>query len=321
MSNIVERILRETNSPNLLEILGESLNPTDLQSLLLEVYRKRASQLTPADLLVQYEHNRFVRPSPVDPLVTMELERLAFSLAAPTFQPIELAPLCPLGATSVIAAVDQNSTIATIRNTELVSDSTNVMALECALRRRALLKSKNNLERVRLCASHRVLRAQNYNRPDLVAHFRHFALCSAGRDAGSLRFEFVSMVEHLQFYIRLLSSLADSGYSLQDLRANLTDLDGGAHHEGLRSAIIEPLAAQFPAIKFALDPDRQAGRGYYEKFCFAMYAKDVEGIDHNLVDGGFTDWTQQLLSNKKERLLISGIGVERLCSLYYRKTS
>jgi len=29
------------------------------------------------------------------------------------------------------------------------------------------------------------------------------------------------------------------------------------------------------------------------------------------VDGGFTDWTQQLLSNRKERLLISGMGSER----------
>jgi hypothetical protein len=50
-----------------------------------------------------------------------------------------------------------------------------------------------------------------------------------------------------------------------------------------------------------------------------MYAKDIQGVDHNLVDGGFTNWTQQLLSNAKERLLISGIGIERLGSLYYNK--
>jgi hypothetical protein len=36
-----------------------------------------------------------------------------------------------------------------------------------------------------------------------------------------------------------------------------------------------------------------------------------------LVDGGFTNWTQQLLSNQKERLLISGIGTERLCSVFH----
>jgi hypothetical protein len=321
MSELIERILRETHSPELLEILGESLNPTDLQSLLLEVYRRRAGHLTPADLLAQYEHNRFVRPSTVDPAMLMELDRLAFSLAVPTFQPIELAPVCPLGTTSVISSVDQNSTVATIRNTELVSDSTNVMALECALRRRELLKSQDNTRQpVKLCASQRVVRAQNFNRPDMVAHFRLFALCSAGRAKGSLQFEFASLVEHLQFYIRFLSSLAETGYSLVDVRFTLTDLDNGVNHESLRTSVIEPLAANFPGVIFALDPDRQAGRGYYEKFCFGIYARDAQGIDHNLVDGGFTNWTQQLLSNAKERLLISGIGIERLGSLYYNKT-
>ncbi len=153
----------------------------------------------------------------------------------------------------------------------------------------------------------------------MVAHFRLFALCSAGRAEGSLQFEFACLVEHLGFYIRFLSSLAETGYALQDVRVILTDLDHGMQHEKLRSTVIEPLAARFPGVGFELDPDRQAGRGYYEKFCFGMYAKDIQGVDHNLVDGGFTNWTQQLLSNKKERLLISGIGIERLASLYSKK--
>ena len=34
----------------------------------------------------------------------------------------------------------------------------------------------------------------------------------------------------------------------------------------------------------------------------------VEGIE--LVDGGFVDWTQKLLGNKKERLLITGTGID-----------
>jgi hypothetical protein len=320
MNEILDRILRQTGTPNLLDTLVETLNPTDLQSLLLEVYRRRAAHLTPAALLSQYEHNRFVRPAPVDPGLIMQVDRLAFSLAAPLFQPVELAPVCPLGATSVIAAVDQNSTIATIRNTELVSDSTNVMALECAVRRRALLKTKDGAgQPVRLCASHRLLRAQNYNLPDLVAHFRLFALCSAGRDTGSFHFEFASLVEQLAFYLRLLAGLAETGYAFQDVRANFTALDSSSQTATLRANVIEPLTAQFPGARFELDPDREAGRDYYDWFCFAIYARDIEGTDHNLVDGGFTSWTQQLLNNRKERLLISGVGTERLCSLYYQK--
>jgi len=35
-----------------------------------------------------------------------------------------------------------------------------------------------------------------------------------------------------------------------------------------------------------------------------------------LVDGGFTTWTQQLLSNRKERLMTSGLGSERFCACF-----
>jgi hypothetical protein len=32
-------------------------------------------------------------------------------------------------------------------------------------------------------------------------------------------------------------------------------------------------------------------------------------------DGGFVDWTQRLTGNRKERLLISGVGVDRFATL------
>ena len=41
MNKIIARILREAGVPELLEVLAECLSPTDLQSLLLEVYRQR----------------------------------------------------------------------------------------------------------------------------------------------------------------------------------------------------------------------------------------------------------------------------------------
>jgi hypothetical protein len=315
--NILDRILRESDAPDLFNILAERLNPSDLQSLLLEVYRVRAVRQTPASLLAQYTLNRFVRPSRMSSRTILESDRLAFSLAAPLFDPIELAPVCPLGATSVVATVDQNSTIATVRNTELVSDSTNVMALECAVRRRVLLQSPARVrERVRLCASHRLLRAQHYDRPDALAHFRLFALCTAGRDEGGYRFELETLSEHLGFYLRFLQALIERGYRMRDLRVGITDFADGAHHESLRTAVIEPLAAQFPNAALVFDPSRSTGRGYYDDVCFYVYAQDHTGIEHVVADGGVIDWTQQLLSNKKERLLISGIGTERVCSIF-----
>ena len=64
----------------------------------------------------------------------------------------------------------------------------------------------------------------------------------------------------------------------------------------------------------AIDALRTGGRGYYFDLCFHIHATHPSGRRLELVDGGSVDWTQRLLSNAKERLVISGIGSERLCS-------
>jgi hypothetical protein len=57
------RVLREAGAPGVLEALAERLSPTDLQTLLLAAYRRRAAAVTPGRLLEQDERNRF-RSSP-----------------------------------------------------------------------------------------------------------------------------------------------------------------------------------------------------------------------------------------------------------------
>lgn len=314
---IVERILRESGGDELLEILAERLAPTDLQSLLMEVYRRRAARQTPAALLEQYQRNRFVQPSPASPQLLLEFDRLTFSLASPTFEPIELGPVCPLGTNSVVAPVDQNWSVATMRNTEVVSDATNVMALECAVRRRALARTAAGAtERVRLCTSHRLLRPQRVDRPGFFAHFRLFGLCTAGRDEGSYRFEVESLAEQIGVYLQLMAVSGEIGCPMREPRVALTDWTGGTHGAKLQGEVIEPLADRFPGASLGFYPARDTGRGYYEGVCFKIYARDPSGAEQELVDGGFTPWTQRLLSNQKERLLISGIGTERVGTLF-----
>ena len=60
---MIERIEREAGVDGLVSILGNDLAPTDLQSLLLEVYRIRADRRTPSDVLLDYKSDRFVQPS------------------------------------------------------------------------------------------------------------------------------------------------------------------------------------------------------------------------------------------------------------------
>lgn len=163
MNKIVERIEQEAGLPGLAAILAERLTPTDLQSLLLEVYRLRSSQLPPSAIMTNYETNRFVRPSAVSAIQFLKWEQVALSQLPQEFEALVLSPVCPLGTNSVVAAIDQNWAVATVRNTEVVSDSTNVLALECAVRRRELLRSNpRSTEPVHLATSHRLLRAQHF---------------------------------------------------------------------------------------------------------------------------------------------------------------
>lgn len=316
-NSMLERILREAGVPELIDVLVERLAPTDLQSLLLESYRRRVVAVKPSQLLERYERDRFVRPSHLAPLTMADFDRLVWSLLPDAYTPVELSPVCPLGTNAAVATVDQNKVVTTIRNTEVVADATNVLALECASRRRRLLRADpRNRERVRLCTSHRVVRGQAYSNPGALPHFRLLGLCVAGRDEGSFQFETTSLVEQIAFYLRLLREATRLGHPVHGMRVTITDLERGRREQALNAHVLEPLATNYPGVRCELDPDRETGRGYYVGVCFHVYATNLAGIEFELIDGGFTTWTQQLLSNTKERLLISGLGIERFCSQF-----
>ena len=313
---IIERILRTAQVPDLLDVLTQRLSQSDLQSLLLEVYRKRAHTLTPRHLLQQYEQNRFVQPAAVNPKQLLEFDRLAYSVLPSSFELLELSPVCPLGTNSVVAPIDQDNAVTTIRNTEVCSDSTNVLALECARRRRGSYKGNSHPEvDTKLCTSHRLLRPHLPNDPASFPHFRIFSLCTAGRDRGSYGFEVVALREHLEFYVRLLQSAQQAGFRLEAMRASITVFDE-SRYQVLKAEVLEVLSRSYANVEFMFNQERESDQGYYSRVRFQMYAGDKAGTDHFIVDCGFTDWTQQLLSNRKERLLISGIGSERFVSCF-----
>lgn len=68
MNRIIERIEREAGISGLVSILAEKLSPTDLQSLLLEVYHLRSAHIRPSMVLADFEANRFVRSSTISPI-------------------------------------------------------------------------------------------------------------------------------------------------------------------------------------------------------------------------------------------------------------
>jgi hypothetical protein len=318
VTDILRRIERATGVADLVALLADRIEPTDLQSLLLEVYRRRSERKTPALLLSEYEANRFVRPSAADPVALLAWERIAFAALPDEFTRMDLSPVCPLGTSAAVATGSQNRAVATSRNTEVASDTTNVLALECASRRRELLrKDARSATAVRLAASQRVLRAQRYHDPGLLPHFRLFALVSAGRDPGAGGFEVEAVSQHLSFYVRALRRFLGNDVPL---RVSLTDLASDPPRERWQPESLHAIAADLPGVEIRSEPTRSSGRGYYLDVCFHLHAASETGEWVELVDGGAVDWTRRLLSNAKERLVISGIGSERLVARFARSS-
>ncbi|MFN8609648.1 MAG: hypothetical protein U0931_19065 [Vulcanimicrobiota bacterium] len=258
----------------------QELSDRDLQSLLLEVFQQRASKVGPQRLLARYRESRFVQPSPLDLPTHARLLALAWELLPEPFQALELSPLAPLGGCSSLASVSQNKVVSTARNCEVSADPSPTLALECALRRKS--------GPVHLATWQRVVRAQSL--PDAPGYFAHFgilALASSDRWG----FESEALSQHWGFYREFLKRAVPGAR----LEFRLTDWSGLAGR--LRS-------------EFSLDSERTSGRGYYQRACFKIYVNDVE-----VGDGGFTDWTGQLLSDHREGLLSSGLGWERLVAL------
>lgn len=307
--SITTRIESSLGMPGLAETLATKIEPSDLQSLLLEIYRIRSAQKSPSQVLSDFQNNRFVRPSKLAPEDVLGWNKLAFSLLPKPFEVIELSPVCPLGTCSSVAGVTQDWSVTTSRNTEVVSDPTNVMALEASLRRRVLLKQdpKSN-ETVSLATSHRAVRAQMYNNPLASPHFRLFALCSAGRNQEGYDFGLNALSVHVSFYIAALEAFLGP----MPLRLSYSFFGQSASYRAKTENAVTDLRPQLGRVECVFDANRRSGGTYYDGPCFHIDLKHQNEFV-NVVDGGAVDWARKLLSNDKERLVISGVGSERLC--------
>jgi hypothetical protein len=125
----------------------------------------------------------------VDRLGGLELQVLRF-LGERGFLPVELSPAAAFGSCSVVATVDQHKVISALRNTEIVADATNALALHIAASVRAAGGDRNAVSR--LCTVHRHIRTQ----PFPTGYFPHFkigCMVSSGLDTGNYVFELESV--------------------------------------------------------------------------------------------------------------------------------
>ncbi|WP_063748961.1 hypothetical protein [Streptomyces sp. NRRL B-24484] len=304
ISPALRRVLARAGAPGLVELLADGMSGADLTTLLLEVFRRRADRVSPAEVMRRYRSDRFVAPAPVGFAALRRTEDVLLSALPDGFEVPVLAPVVPLAAHSAVATVDPRKVIATVRGSEVAADPTNALALEASHRRSlALAADPRSNAPVRLAAGQRVVRAQRFAGPTDLAHFQLFGLVTAGRDTGDRSFERRHLAEHLRFAAR---AMADLG--AQDTRIRLTLLEDAA---GPALERVRHDLAGLPGVRVSEDPDRSSGRGYYTGICFKIWAT-VGGHPTEVGDGGFVPWSQLLTGNRKERLLISGFGVDRL---------
>ena len=300
MANISDLVAKKAGCPGLLDDLSKNLSASELNSLLLELFRIRAKMITPAELLRKFEKSKFAAPSEVDTISFKELELRCLKLAKNKgFSTITLSPLAPFGTCSAVGFVDQNNVVTALRGTEVVSDATNVFAMLIAKQ----LKRKSGNGIIKYAATHRHVRSQALLNPIFTPHFGIFCLATGGFDSGNFSFELEQLIDHITTHLSLFSSEFDLKKERWLLRLYLKDENVIFHQK---------LEARIKTIndEITVKMERQLNPGdYYKLVQFKFFIQRNEQ-EINLSDGGLVDWTQKLIPNKKHRMIISGVGTE-----------
>lgn len=284
-----------------LQALREGLPATRLWSLLLDVMEHRARQRTPASLTDQWTRGGFTAPAPVDQRTLHAIDRCLLDAAA-GFEALELSPLAPLGVCSAVGLASQNKVVSALRGTEVVSDPTNVLALECAHRLR-----DDPSRVVRLATSHRCVRAQEVPRQaGFAPHFRMFCLVSAGREEQDHAVVVREIVVHISALLDAMNRLEALDYHFPDRVVTVLASD-------TRAAAGDRVAAAVPGARRA-----RLEHPYYDGLRFQIQARTASGSPVPLVDGGAFDWVGRLAANRRLVYIASAIGSQIVATQYRR---
>ncbi len=306
MARIIDRVLDDIGDVDLLDKLL-SLPKSDLNTLLLEVYKLQAEKLTPNELLRAYQSSRFAAPGEVNPIAYHRVETDLLKIADDMgISGILLSPSAPFGSCSAFGCVDQNNVISAARGTETLPDPTNMLAVIVADRLIKGIMAKTKADHY--CTTARVVRAQAFSGKGFLSHFGIFSMVSYGMDSGSYSCEKELFVKQLAYYKRLLSEKYGARLSV-----TLRKRGGYTDNDGFFERMTELVQSELPEVPLSFDLEHE-NNNYYKGVNFKLYVeKDNEKIE--IGDGGFVDWIAKMVSNKKMRCLISGIGIDRMLLL------
>lgn len=222
---MLQSISEELGVSNLLEIL--STTPMRrLQPILVHAFKNRARVRKPTDLLQEYERRQeFLGISSMAQIELYKFALACHEATRSTFENVQTSPIAPFGLNAVLSMVSQNNTLSSIRGSEVVSDLTSQLALECSLRRKRNLARKDE-SAVHISTSGRVLRLQPFDKSKgYMQHFNLFALCSGGPNVPSKGgFAVPSLQKHIATLLNAISVLHREGYKSSDITVKVSDM-------------------------------------------------------------------------------------------------
>lgn len=300
-NNWILQLINREKAGELMEYLCYGADGSTLNSLLLEVFHQRLNKETPANLLHRYKNNRLVQPSSADPLALrrMELSFLEFA-AAKGITLLELSTAAALGSCSVIAAVHQHKILTSLRQAEVLADATNSLALhDAATADRSAVRHYGTTARM--------LRTPLSPVKEHTPHFLAGCLVSAAPDKGDFIFEQHTLLLHLQLLAQFLEKA-----ETPVVRFKLITHYNTPDHGRLAKACLEFLSKNLNVhVELII-----AGHNHdYYKGCQFKVCINVNGYEIEIADGGFVNWAALLCQDNKQRMLISGLGLEYLYHL------
>lgn len=306
MDEISQRILRKIGIPDFFEKI-RPLNTADFNSVLLKLFSFRTAASSPQKVLHTFRENRFAAPGDIDPVKLHQLELDLLSMASKSGITTKLlSPVAPLGSCSAFGCVSQNNVLSAVRNVEVLSDPTNLLAIMLA---DDLLANRiEDTGCTHYAAAERVVRGQKFQGKNSKAHFGIFCMVSTAKDKGSYLRERELLKQQLQFYNELLRTKYNG-----KMAVTLRPRTGYTACEDFFEKMASFIRDLFPAIAITVDTGSENNH-YYRGLNFKIYMQK-EGERIEIADGGFVDWISKMTGDKKDRCLISGLGLERLLSL------
>lgn len=310
MNAILSRILEKIGDKNIVEKLL-SLPKADFNSLLLDVFKNQTDRITPADVLKAFQSNRFSTPSDLDPANFHALEtQLLLAAQKMNIHTVLLSPSALLGSCSSFGCVDQFNIVSALRGTETLADPSNMLAIILASK---LKKGEaHNNSPLHYATTARVVRAQMISGEGIFSHFGLFCMVSSGKDIGAYGCEKELLDKHLLFYKDFFQEQFSAKLSI-----TLRKRNGYKDSDGFFDKMSEIIRSAFPDVSLSYDYSDMENR-YYQGINFKVFM-EIDGENIEIGDGGFVDWIYQMLGDKKERCLISGVGLDRL--LFFKATS